>query len=68
LTSTPPSCKIQLTTTKGKKMETVEIGQEFTTKKSGYTGVVTAIIAPADNGHTVLELDNGMRYTTLVNA
>jgi hypothetical protein len=49
-------------------METVEIGQEFTTKKSGYTGVVTAIIAPADNGHTVLELDNGMRYTTLVNA
>ena len=46
----------------------VEIGQQFTTLKSGYTGVVTDIISPAENGHTVLELDNGARYTTLVGA
>jgi hypothetical protein len=49
-------------------MEKVEIGQEFVTLKSGYKGIVTAIISPAENGHTVLELDNGLRYTTLVDA
>jgi hypothetical protein len=47
-------------------MEKVEIGQEFVTRKSGYTGVVTDII-PQPNGNTVLELDNS-RYTTLVGA
>ena len=47
-------------------MATLTIGDTFTTRKSGYVGVITDIIDPADNGHTVLELDNGMRYTTLV--
>ena len=46
----------------------VEIGQAFTTQKSGYTGIVTDIISPAENGHTVIELDDGARYTTLVGA
>ena len=49
-------------------MATLTIGDTFTTMKSGYVGVITNIIDPADNGHTVLELDNGMRYTTLVKA
>jgi hypothetical protein len=49
-------------------MATLTIGETFTTRKSGYVGVITDIIDPADNGHTVLELDNGMRYTTLVKA
>ena len=44
----------------------VEIGQAFTTQKSGYTGIVTDIIPM--NGNTVVELDNGDRYTTLVGA
>jgi hypothetical protein len=48
-------------------MATINIGDTFTTQKSGYTGIVTDIISPAENGHTVLELD-GMRYTTLVGA
>lgn len=41
---------------------TIEIGSSFTTRKSGYTGIVTDIIER--NGRTVLELD-GQRYTTL---
>ena len=47
-------------------MATLTIGDTFTTRKSGYVGQITAIIDPAENGHTVLELDNGARYTTLV--
>jgi hypothetical protein len=41
---------------------TINIGDTFTTAKSGYTGIVTDIIQR--NGRTVLELD-GSRYTTL---
>jgi hypothetical protein len=46
-------------------MATLTIGDTFTTRKSGYVGTITDIIDPAENGHTVLELDNGARYTTL---
>ena len=35
-------------------MATLTIGDTFTTMKSGYVGVITNIIDPADNGHTVL--------------
>ena len=41
---------------------TINIGDTFTTAKSGYTGIVTDIIQR--NGRTVIELD-GSRYTTL---
>ena len=47
-------------------MATLTIGDMFTTQKSGYVGRITDIISPADNGHTVLELDDGARYTTIV--
>lgn len=41
---------------------TITVGDTFTTRKSGYTGIVTDIIER--NGRVVLELD-GERYTTL---
>ena len=50
------------------QMATLNIGDMFTTQKSGYVGRINDIISPAENGHTVLQLDDGARYTTLVGA
>jgi len=46
----------------GNKMATFNLGDTFTTSKSGYVGGITDVIER--NGRTVLELD-GSRYTTV---
>jgi hypothetical protein len=66
LTTTPDSCKIQTTTTKGSKMATLTVGSQFTTLKSGVEGTIEEIVEN-DNGSVRLRLmtSEGTRWTTV---
>jgi hypothetical protein len=61
-----PYAIILLTTTKGNKMTTLEIGQTITTAKSGVVGVIKAVDNhPSGVARVLLDVSGSERWTSV---
>jgi len=56
-----------LTASKGSKMETLTVGSQFTTQKSGVTGVIQEVIENKTGTYRVkLDVNGQPRWTTVI--
>jgi hypothetical protein len=60
------STKVGIKTNKGSKMENITVGSQFTTQKSGVTGIVQEVIENKTGSFRVrLDVNGEPRWTTV---